>query len=72
MFLGVEPSTELALQYTKKTGVYTVISDFRFEDSDPVKKLADEVWKIDLKDMERLESVCLLFPLVLDRYQKLK
>ena len=58
LFMGVEPSTELALAYAKKTGVYTVISDFRSKDSDPVKKQADEVWSIDLKDLKTLEAAC--------------
>ena len=48
LFMGVEPSTELALTYAKKTGAYTIISDYRSKDSDPVKKEADEVWSIDL------------------------
>ena len=58
LFMGVEPSTELALKYAKETGVYTVISDFNSEDSNPVKKIADEVWKIDLKDVKALEAAC--------------
>ena len=58
LFMGVEPSTELALEYAKKTGVYTIVSDFKAEDSDSVKKTADEVWKIDLKDLKTLEAVC--------------
>ena len=58
LFMGVEPSTELALAYAKKTGVYTIISDFRPKDSDPVKKDADEVWDIDLKDVNTLEAAC--------------
>ena len=58
LFMGVEPSTELALAYAKKTGVYTIISDFRSEDSDPVKKHADEVWCIDLSDIKTLETAC--------------
>lgn len=58
LFIGIEPSTELALKYAKETGVYTVISDFNSEDSDPVKNIADEVWKIDLKDVKTLETAC--------------
>ena len=58
LFMGVEPSTELALIYAKNTGAYTIISDFRSEDSDPVKKYADEIWNIDLKDMDTLEDTC--------------
>ncbi len=58
LFLGVEPSTELALSYAKKTGVYTIISDFRPVDSAPVKKNADEVWTIDVRDVTTLEAAC--------------
>ena len=58
LFMGVEPSTELALEYAKKTGIYTIISDFRPEDSDSVKKIADEAWQIDLKDIKTLEAAC--------------
>ena len=29
LFMGFEPSTELALKYAKEIGVYTIISDFR-------------------------------------------
>ena len=56
--MGVEPTTELAIEYAKKTGAYTIISDFRPEDSDPVKKNADEIWTIDLKDVKSLEAAC--------------
>ena len=58
LFMGVEPSTGLALKYAKKTGAYTIISDFRSKDSDPIKKSADEVWEIDLKDVKTLETAC--------------
>lgn len=58
LFMGVEPTTELAIEYAKKTGAYTIISDFRPEDSDPVKKNADEIWTIDLKDVKSLEAAC--------------
>lgn len=58
LFMGVEPSTELALKYAKKTGAYTIISDYKSEDSDSVKVSADEVWKIDLRDVKTLETAC--------------
>ena len=58
LFMGVEPSTELALTYAKKSGVYTIISDFKSKDSDPIKKKADEVWKIDVGDVKTLEAAC--------------
>lgn len=58
LFLGVDTSTAYAVNYAKKSGAWTIISDYLPKDSNPVKKLADEIWQIDLKDLDRLERQC--------------
>lgn len=58
LFLGIDTSTKYILQYARSIGVYTIISDMYPADSNPVKKLADENWQIDIKDLDRLEHAC--------------
>ena len=58
LFLGIDTSTKYILQYAHSIGVYTIISDMYPEDSNPVKKLADETWQIDIKDLDKLEKAC--------------
>ena len=56
--LGLDTSTKYILQYAHSIGVYTIISDKYPADSSPVKKLADENWQIDIKDLDKLENAC--------------
>lgn len=58
LLLGIEPTTKYVLQYARSLGVYTIISDMYPADSNPVKKLADENWQIDIKDLDKLEKAC--------------
>ena len=58
LFLGIDTSTRYILQYARSLGVYTIISDKYPADSNPVKKLADENWQIDIKDLDKLEAAC--------------
>ena len=58
LFLGIDTSTKHILQYARSIGVYTIISDKYPADSNPVKKLADENWQIDVTDLDKLESAC--------------
>ncbi len=55
---GRGTSTKHVLQFTCSIGVYTIISDMYPADSNPVKKLADENWQIDIRDLDRLENAC--------------
>lgn len=58
LLLGIDTSTKYVLQYARSIGVYTIISDKYPADSSPVKKLADENWQIDIKDLDKLEAAC--------------
>ncbi len=58
LFLGIDTTTKYVLQYARSIGVYTIISDKYPADSNPVKKLADENWQIDIKDLDKLENAC--------------
>lgn len=58
LILGIDTTTELVLQYTRREGIYTIISDMYPADSNPLKKLADETWQIDIKDLDTLEAAC--------------
>ena len=58
LVLGIDTTTKYILEYARSIGVYTIISDKYPADSNPVKKLADENWQIDIKDLDRLENVC--------------
>ena len=55
LLLGIDTSTKYILQYARSIGVYTIISDMYPADLSPVKRLADENWQIDIKDLDRLE-----------------
>ena len=58
LLLGIDTSTKYILEYARSIGVYTIISDMYPADSSPVKRLADENWQIDIKDLDRLEKAC--------------
>lgn len=58
LILGIDTSTKHILQYARSIGVYTIISDRYPADSSPVKKLADENWQIDVKELDTLEDAC--------------
>ena len=58
LLLGIDTSTKYILEYCRSIGVHTIISDMHPADLNPVKKLADENWQIDVKDLDKLEDAC--------------
>lgn len=58
LLLGVSNDTRTALEYAKRTGVHTIVTDYNPPERCPEKLLADEYWMIDLKDMDALEAKC--------------
>ena len=58
LLLGIDTTTEHILEYARSIGVYTIISDMYPADSNPLKKLADETWQIDIKNLDALEKAC--------------
>ena len=60
LFMGVSNDTKYALDYCKKTGIYSIVTDYSPKNSCVEKELADEVWEIDVKDLEKLAEKCRL------------
>lgn len=58
LFLGVDTSTKYAVDYAKRIGVTTIITDYYPNEKSPVKQMADEAWEIDVKDLDVLEQRC--------------
>ena len=58
LLMGVSTDTPYVLSYAKSVGVVTVITDNRSPEISKEKKLSDEYWMIDLKDLDRLEEMC--------------
>lgn len=51
LLMGVSSDTLYVLQYAKKIGVFTIITDNRPVEVSMEKEMADEYWMIDLKDL---------------------
>lgn len=58
LLMGVSSDTLYVLQYAKKIGVFTIITDNRPVEVSMEKEMADEYWMIDLKDLNALEERC--------------
>lgn len=58
LLLGVDTSTKYALDYARRIGVTTIVTDYYPNEKSPVKRMADEVWEIDVKALDELEQRC--------------
>ena len=56
LFIGVSAATAQAVRYAHEIGAYTIVTDYLPIDESPVKKLADEAWRIDIFDIDTLEK----------------
>lgn len=59
LFIGSSNDTKCALDYCKKMGVYTIVTDYIPYENSFAKQNADEYWMIDIKDIDELEKKCL-------------
>lgn len=59
LLMGVSSDSMFVLDYAKRLGgVYTVVTDYNSPEICAEKKLADEYWMIDLREMDQLEKKC--------------
>lgn len=58
LFLGIDTTTADAFAYAKSRDIYTVIADHLDAASSPLKAEADEVWRINVTDLDALEQRC--------------
>lgn len=58
LLMGVSSDSRYVLEYAKKLGVTTVVTDNRPLEISVEKRIADEYWMIDLKDLDALEKKC--------------
>lgn len=58
LFLGDSNGTNELLQYAKKRGLYTIVTDFFPPSHSTAKLLADEYWMISTGDLDKLERRC--------------
>ncbi len=58
LLMGVSNDTRYVLEYAKRIGVWTIITDNRSVEQYPIKKQADELWHIDVADLDALEEKC--------------
>lgn len=58
LFLGTPFGFEDAVTYAKELGVHTIVTDYATSEQNPKKRMADEAWQIDVKDIDSLEQRC--------------
>ena len=58
LLMGISTDTRYAIDYAKKTGVTTIVTDYFPPEIKPEKRMADEYWMIDLNDLDTLEKRC--------------
>ena len=58
LFLGADSSTMEAIIYAKSKGFHTIVTDYNTPDKKAEKRIADDYWMIDLKDLDSIESRC--------------
>lgn len=58
LILGIDDSTKYAVDYAKRIGVTTIITDYYPIEKSPVKQMADEAWETDVKALDELERRC--------------
>ena len=56
LLIGSGPETSFAIEYARKLGVKTILTDYLSAAQNPDKALADEHWEINIKDIDRLEE----------------
>ena len=58
LLLGIDTATPYILDYAKRIGVVSIITDYQDPRDAPLKLEADEYWMIDLSDLDQLETKC--------------
>lgn len=56
LLIGSGPETSFAIEYARKLGVKTILTDYLSVEQNPDKALADEHWEINIKDIDLLEK----------------
>jgi len=59
LFLGGDPGTCEMIEYAKRQGVYTIVTDWYDLRHSKAKGMADEHWKISYADVDLIEKKCL-------------
>lgn len=58
LLMGISTDSKYVLDYARSRGIYTIATDYRTQEECPEKAMADECWKIDLRDLDELEERC--------------
>ncbi len=58
LILGVDTSTRSVITYCKEIGVHSILTNNVPFENNPLKKMADEHWEIDVNDLDALEAKC--------------
>lgn len=58
LFMGRSNGTKEGILYAKEMGIYTIMTDYYSPEDNPLKKLTDEYWMINVSDIEELEKKC--------------
>lgn len=56
LLIGSGPETPYAIEYARKLGVKTILTDYLSVEQNPDKAFADEHWEINIKDIDLLED----------------
>lgn len=58
LIIGCSTGTEEALEYARKKGIYTIITDYNPPEIAPLKKVSNEYWMVDAAQIDKLEKKC--------------
>ncbi|MGN1014128.1 MAG: acetyl-CoA carboxylase biotin carboxylase subunit family protein [Butyricicoccus sp.] len=58
LLMGVDSSTKFAIDYARRIGVHTIVTDYNPPDSSVERRMADEQWTINVADLDALEARC--------------
>lgn len=58
LILGTSVATKEIIEYAKKNGIYTIVTDDRDPEVSYAKKWADEYWMVNTSETEKLANLC--------------